>query len=227
MTIKAFRDSIFKNAIIVIILVLISFLYTSSIFAQDFTINSFHSDIIIHEDSSFTVKETIEVEFHRPRHGIYREIPFKYTDELGNTFRTPLDVLSVTDETGKDWKYTAKRSGNAINIRIGDAKKYVSGKQSYVITYSVENAILFFEDHDELYWNVTGNYWNAPIRKASANVNLAVKSKSTNLWASCYTGSFGSRESRCGFDTSGNIAGFFLKEDVCRRRRADNCIWMG
>jgi uncharacterized membrane protein len=212
MTIKVFRDSIFKNAIIVIILVLISFLYTSSIFAQDFTINSFHSDIIIHEDSAFTVKETIEVEFHRPRHGIYREIPFKYTDELGNTFRTPLDVLSVTDEAGKDWKYTAKRSGNAINIRIGDAKKYVSGKQSYVITYSVENAILFFEDHDELYWNVTGNYWNAPIRKASANVNLAVKSKSTNLWASCYTGSFGSRESRCGFDTSGNIAGFFSRK---------------
>ncbi|OIO30124.1 MAG: hypothetical protein COZ31_07505 [Nitrospirae bacterium CG_4_10_14_3_um_filter_44_29] len=186
--------------------------FVGSAQAQDFTINSFHSDLIIHEDSSLTVKEAIEVEFHRPRHGIYREIPFKYTDELGNTFRTPLDVLSVTDEAGKDWKYTAKRSGDAIHIRIGDANKYVSGRQSYVITYSVENAILFFEDHDELYWNVTGNYWKAPIKKASANVNLAVKSKSKNLWASCYTGSLGSRESLCGFDTSGNIAGFLSKK---------------
>ena len=186
--------------------------FVGSAQAQDFTINSFHSDLIIHEDSSLTVKEAIEVEFHRPRHGIYREIPFKYTDELGNTFRTPLDVLSVTDEAGKDWKYTAKRSGDAIHIRIGDANKYVSGRQSYVITYSVENAILFFEDHDELYWNVTGNYWKSPIKKASANVNLAVKSKSKNLWASCYTGSLGSRESLCGFDTSGNIAGFLSKK---------------
>jgi len=186
--------------------------FVGSAQAQDFTINSFHSDLIIHEDSSLTVKETIEVEFHRPRHGIYREIPFKYTDELGNTFRTPLDVLSVTDEAGKDWKYTGKISDNVIHIRIGDANKYVSGRQSYVITYSVENAILFFEDHDELYWNVTGNYWKAPIKKASANVNLAVKSKSKNLWASCYTGSLGSRESLCGFDTSGNIAGFLSKK---------------
>ncbi|PIW89503.1 MAG: hypothetical protein COZ93_04710, partial [Nitrospirae bacterium CG_4_8_14_3_um_filter_44_28] len=64
--------------------------FVGSAQAQDFTINSFHSDLIIHEDSSLTVKEAIEVEFHRPRHGIYREIPFKYTDELGNTFRTPL-----------------------------------------------------------------------------------------------------------------------------------------
>lgn len=186
--------------------------FAGSASAQDFTIEKFHSDIIVHEDSSLTVKETIEVEFHRPRHGIYREIPFKYTDEIGNTVRTPLDVLSVTDAAGNDWKYKIKRAGNAINIRIGDAKKFVRGRQGYVITYNVENAILFFEDHDELYWNVTGNYWQAAIRRASANVNLAVKSKSKNLWSSCYTGRLGSRESRCIFDTSGNIAGFSSKK---------------
>src|SRR3972149_4528985 len=65
--------------------------------AQDFTINRFHSDIIINDDSSFTVKETLEVEFHRPRHGIYREIPFSYTDELGKRLVTPTEVLSVTN----------------------------------------------------------------------------------------------------------------------------------
>jgi len=46
--------------------------------AQDFTINTFGSNITIHPDSSFVVRETIEVTFHRPRHGIYRDIPFKY-----------------------------------------------------------------------------------------------------------------------------------------------------
>jgi len=195
-----------------ILIVLMLAFFAGSASAQDFTIEKFHSDIIVHEDSSLTVKETIEVEFHRPRHGIYREIPFKYTDEIGNTVRTPLDVLSVTDAAGNDWKYKIKRAGNAINIRIGDAKKFVRGRQGYVITYNVENAILFFEDHDELYWNVTGNYWQAAIRRASANVNLAVKSKSKNLWSSCYTGRLGSRESRCIFDTSGNIAGFSSKK---------------
>lgn len=182
--------------------------------AQDFTINRFHSDITVNEDSSFIVKETINVEFHMQKHGIYREIPFRYTNELGDTHKTPLDVLAVTDETGEKWKYSVSRAGDTINIRIGDAKRYVSGNQTYVITYKVENAILFFDDHDELYWNVTGNYWKAAINKASANANLATKNKSKNLWAACYTGVIGSREAKCGLETSGNIGEFFTKKSL-------------
>ncbi|MEW6002807.1 MAG: DUF2207 domain-containing protein [Nitrospirota bacterium] len=68
--------------------------------------------------------------------------------------------------------YVVKKTGNVINIRIGDADEYVSGMQTYVIIYKVEKAILLFNDHDDLYWNVTGNYWKAPIREASAIVNL-------------------------------------------------------
>lgn len=181
---------------------------------HDFTINKFHSSIAISEDSSFTVKETIDVEFHRSRHGIYRDIPFKYTDDLGKTIKTPLDVLSVTDKSGKGWKYRVRRTGNVINIRIGDANTYVSGNQTYVITYKMENAILFFDNHDEIYWNVTGNYWKAPIKEASADVTLAVKNKSKNLWAACYTGVYGSRRSDCSFEVSHNSAEFVAKKNL-------------
>jgi len=177
----------------------------------DFTIRRFHSQISINENSSFTVKETMDVEFNRPRHGIYREIPFEYADDHGKTIRTPLEILSVTDGAGRDWKYSLRRMGNVINIRIGDAKAYVSGFQAYVITYKVENAILYFDNHDELYWNVTGNYWKAPIRAASADVTLSVKKKSENLWAACFTGGFGSQRSDCSFTTSHNTAEFSAK----------------
>jgi len=203
-----------SNTMPYLIAVLMLIIFGSPVSAQDFTINNFHSDITINEDSSFTVKETIDVEFHRLKHGIYREIPFRYTDELGKTLRTPLDVLSVTDVSGTAWKYRFTKKGDAINIRIGDAKRYVDGNQTYVITYSVENAILFFEDHDELYWNVTGNYWKAAIKEASANVNLAVKNRSKDLWASCYTGVSGSKESQCVFKTYTNNAEFFSKKGL-------------
>jgi len=181
---------------------------------QDFTINKFHSYISVNEDSSFTVKETIDVEFHRQRHGIYREIPFKYVDELGKTIQTPTTVLSVTDESGRDWNYKIRKIGNIINIRIGDANKYISGKQTYVITYEVENAILFFDNHDELYWNVTGNYWKSPIKEASADVTLNIKNKSKNLWAACYTGVYGSRKSECSFEATNNGAEFITKKSL-------------
>lgn len=190
------------------IILLISLIFAQPVSAQYFTINNYHSDIAINKDSSFVVKEKIKVEFHRQRHGIYREIPFKYTDEFLKTTRTPLKVLSVTDNSGKDCKYRVNKTGNVINIRIGDPDIYVLGNQTYVITYKVENALLFFNDHDEIYWNITGNYWQAPIKEASADVTLNVKNKSEKLWAACYTGAYGSRRSDCSFKTFDNSAEF-------------------
>ncbi|MBM4140823.1 MAG: DUF2207 domain-containing protein [Nitrospira sp.] len=128
--------------------------------------------------------------------------------------KTPIEVLSVTDESGKKWKHKITRPGNVVNIRIGDAEKYVTGKQTYIISYRLENAILFFDDHDELYWNVTGNYWKAPIKEASANVTLSIKNKSQNLLAACYTGAYGSRRSECGFVTYENSVEFFTKKNL-------------
>ncbi len=189
-------------------------IFLSPVYAQDFTINRFHSDIAISEDSSLSVRETIEVQFHQSKHGIYREIPFKYTDERGNTIKTPINVISVTDESGKAWKYKTTKKGNIVDIRIGDSGTYVEGRQVYVITYNVENALLFFDDHDELYWNVTGNYRWASVKESSANVTLATKDGSVNLWAACYTGSLGSKESACGYETSHNTGEFHAQRSL-------------
>jgi uncharacterized membrane protein len=205
------RRSVFAALILGLSLNLIFFVSPAA--AQYFTIEKYHSDIMIHEDSSVIVKETIETEFHQPRHGIYREIPFKYRDDLGKVVVTPTRVLSVTNESGKAWKYQVKKSGPIIHVRIGDAKRYVGGHQTYVITYEVENAILFFDDHDELYWNVTGNYWKAPIKEASATVSLTTNVKSKNLIATGFEGGYGSKE-ECAFETYDNSGKFSAKRSL-------------
>jgi uncharacterized membrane protein len=204
-----------KNCFVLLFIFLI--IFVSPVSAQDFTINGFHADITISEDSSFSVRETIDVQFHQLKHGIYREIPFKYIDERGNTIKTPMNVISVTDGAGKARKYKTTRKGNTVNIRIGDSGTYVEGRQVYVITYNVENAILFFDDHDELYWNVTGNYWWASVKESSANVTLATKDGSGNLWAACYTGHSGSKESVCGYETSYNTGEFHAQRSLTPR----------
>jgi uncharacterized membrane protein len=212
---KSYSKSFSRPLLVVLILSLSLNLifFISPAFAQYFTINKFHSDMMIDEDSSIIVKETIDVEFHQSRHGIYREIPFQYRDEFGKTVTTPIRVLSVTDESGKAWKYQVKKTGPMIHIRIGDAKRYVKGNQTYVITYEVENVILFFDDHDELYWNVTGNYWKAPIKEASAVVFLTTKEKSKNLLAMGYEGGYGSKE-ECSFEVYENSGKFFTKRGL-------------
>jgi len=196
------------------ILFFILITFANPAFAQFFTINTFHSDITVNKDSSFVVTEIIQVEFHKPRHGIYREIPFKYGDDFGRTVKTPIEVLSVTDGTERDLTYRVRKSGNVINIRIGDPKKYVDSRQTYIVSYKVGNAIMFFEDHDELYWNVTGNYWKAPIKEASADVSLKINDKSTHIWAACYTGVYGSKRSDCTFKISESRSEFFTKKNL-------------
>ncbi len=191
----------------------LNLLFPASAFAQYFTINRFHSSIMIYEDSSISVTETIDVEFHQLRHGIYREIPFKYRDEFGKVISTPTKVLSVVDHSGKPLKYKVKKEGTTIHIRIGDPKRYVRGKQSYVITYKVENVILFFDDHDELYWNVTGHFWRAPIKEASATVYLATKNRSQKLMVTGFEGVHGSTE-ECVYESYDNTGKFFTKRSL-------------
>jgi len=166
-------------------------------FAEYFDIRDYHADIVISENNNITVTETIHVHFNQARHGIYREIPYKYRDDLGETVRMPIDVQSVKHSNGKPWTYKVKTMGNVVNIRIGDADRYVRGNQTYIITYRVSNAIRFFEDHDELYWNVTGNDWQAPIDSASARVTIDTKKDISKIQTACYTGRYGSSDHNC------------------------------
>lgn len=180
----------------------------STAYGKDITLNKFHSNINIYEDSGILVQETIEVEFHRQRHGIYREIPYIYRDALGKTIKTPLKVINVEDDKGNRWKYKTSRQGGNIFIRIGDPDKYVTGKKTYIITYRVDNVILFFPDRDEIYWNVTGNGWDAPIKNVSATVTPSFKKEIEEKWASCYTGVLGSTETKCSFKPTDNSISF-------------------
>ncbi|MDH4230807.1 MAG: DUF2207 domain-containing protein [Nitrospirota bacterium] len=173
----------------------------------DFTINNFSASILVRQDSSVTVKETLTVEFHRPRHGIYREIPFNYTDSLGRKIKTPVEVLSVEDANGGKLRAKIINKGNVVHIRIGDPDSYVSGLQKYEIFYKVENAVLFLDDHDELYWNVTGNYWQAEIRQARCTVSLEGEQTKALLTA-CYTGRLGSSEKACTYGAINNTVEF-------------------
>jgi len=167
--------------------------------AEYFTIGSFHADIVVHPDSSLSVTETIETFFSTRRHGIYRDIPFRYTDEFGKKTTAPIRVVSVVDQFRKKRPYKVTRTGDAVRIRIGRKGRFVDGRQVYVITYTVENTILFLDSHDELYWNVTGNDWDTTIRNASARVAVESGREDIPFRGSCYTGRYGSRESSCTF----------------------------
>ena len=106
--------------------------------------------------------------------------------------RSFLDVTSITDAAGQKLKYDSKTSGGYrdLKIYIPDA---VDTTRAVEINYIVRNGIRYFEDHDEFYWNVTGNDWPVPIDHAEAHVYLP-KAAAGTLRAQAFTGAYGSAQ---------------------------------
>jgi hypothetical protein len=156
-------------------------------------ITGFSSDITIAPDGTLTVEETIAVNVQGNvfQRGIFRDFPTLYTDQYGNNVRVGYDVLRVTRD-GRDEPYALENLTNGRRVRIGNADVLLEhGIHVYSITYTTTRQIGFFEDHDELYWNVTGNGWEFPIDSAEAVVRLPGAEITQFAY---YTGPQGSRE---------------------------------
>ncbi|HSE83299.1 MAG TPA: DUF2207 domain-containing protein [Thermodesulfobacteriota bacterium] len=200
---EEFRKRILmKLTLIVIFSFLISLLFSFPIHAEE--IRDFRVEIFISRDGSINVEENINYDFgYELRHGIYREIPYKYQVDQFRNYNLRMDVNKVTDFNGNPYNYEVTRGGGMVNIKIGDADKEITGVHGYRIQYGVQKAIDFFKDHDELYWNVTGNGWKIPIKEASAKVYFDGEIPK-GVKADCYTGALGSREKDCSFNITSN-----------------------
>lgn len=168
---------------------------------EGWTINAFDVEISVHQDATMAVHETLQVDFGtQPHHGIFRDIPVIYEWDRDSHRVYDLTVNAVTDGAGRNWPYSVAENGADKEIKIGDPNKTVGGPQTYVIAYSVAGPLNGFADHDELYWNVTGQQWAVPIKEASARVAVPADGL---LWINCFQGQLGSREACRSSSTSG------------------------
>lgn len=161
--------------------------------ALDWRIESFEVEVEVRDDGGLDVVERIAVQFDGPHHGIYRDIPVRTAGRNGVARDLRLRVDGVVDTRGHVWRYRVRRSGDTVRIRIGDPERQVVGPQVYVLHYRVERAVAFFPEHDELYWNVTGNGWPVPIASARARVRLPEGRAPEKVAAEAFTGVYGAR----------------------------------
>lgn len=173
-----------------LLIALIFFFFTKPALADEgWVINNFHSDIALQESGEVRVVETIDVDFRTlSKHGIYRDIPYIYENGQEKTY-TEIDVESVL-QNDKNQKYETSRDNGYIRLKIGDPDKTISGRNIYTITYTARGVLRSFSDHDELYWNVTGNNWPVTINNADAVVTLAKPGLQKVI---CYEGYEGSQ----------------------------------
>ncbi|MBT8446998.1 MAG: DUF2207 domain-containing protein [Gammaproteobacteria bacterium] len=151
---------------------------------------SYQSNIEIWTDGSLSVEETIRVraEGRDIKRGIFREFPIVYKDRWGNRFRTTMTVAEVLRD-GLPEAWDVRKAGRSLRIYIGRESVFLPpGEYTYTIRYRTTRQLGFFDDHDELYWNVTGNEWAFPIDAISATVRVPEDVPRDLIELEAYTG---------------------------------------
>ncbi|MDZ7645077.1 MAG: DUF2207 domain-containing protein [Woeseiaceae bacterium] len=165
--------------------------------AADERILDYHSDIVVQADGTVDVTETIRVraEGRQIRRGIYRDYPTRYRDRYGNEVVAGYEPVSEQRD-GRPEPFHTERIGNGVRTYFGSADvRLEPGTYTYRYRYSTERMIGFFEEYDELYWNVTGLGWAFPIDNASATVGFGFDVAAAELDVVAFTGGYGERGS--------------------------------
>jgi len=176
------------------LLALLALMFAAPAVASE-RILSFHSHISVEQSGSMTVREviTVNAEGRKIRRGIYRDFPTTYKDRLGNRYQVAFQIVSVRRD-GIPEDFHTKKLDNGIRTYFGNKDRYLNpGVYEYEFTYRTSRQLGFFEDHDELYWNVTGNGWDFSIDLASAAVRLPASIRTPDIHVEGYTGAYGGK----------------------------------
>ena len=164
-------------------------------------IDSFHARYVINKNGTVDVTDTIYYDFgSEQRHGIFRKIITSKKNEDGKTYKVDVSDISVLNQSGQPYRFTTEKTRDYISIKIGDANKFVTGKNIYIVKYRLSGALTYFSDHDELYWNATGFETQVPTKVFNAVIVLPEGAAgSSDLGVECFTGAEGSTQKDCNY----------------------------
>jgi uncharacterized membrane protein len=175
-----------NRAILLLVLALVA---TPAQAQRSLTIKRFDAMIVVQPDGGVDVTEAITAQFTGAWNGIFRTVPVVYHTPQGFNWTLRLDLIGVTGENGQPLEVESSRERHYVKyrIRVPGAE---NATRTVVIHYRAANGLRFLEDHDELYWNVTGDEWDVPIE--AANANIILPEKATGVRAIAFNGVYGS-----------------------------------
>ena len=169
--------------------------------SYEYVIDKYDINIIVNENNTFDITETITAYFNVPKHGIFRTIPIKNKitrlDGTKSTNRAQITNVSVDNE------YTLSRENGNYKLKIGVADRTLTGEQEYVIKYTYNLGKDPVKDYDELYYNIIGNEWDTVIGNITFTINMPKEFDSSKLGFS--SGNIGSTNNdKVEYNVSGN-----------------------
>ena len=138
---------------------------------RSYSIERFDARIRVNRDASIDVTESITARFVGSWNGLYRTIPIKYRTSQGLNWTLGVSLQSARDDAGRSLRTETSRQGASIKYKVW-IPGAADADRTLVLRYHATNGLRFFDEHDELYWNITGDQWDVPIRAATAEIEL-------------------------------------------------------
>ena len=200
-----------KKSFLIFIFFIMCILFPTKIQAAKsaYEIKSYNIDMIVNENNSFDITETINVNFNEERHGIIRKIPIiNLIKRNDNTKSTNVAIISNI-EVNEEYKKTFESTD--LNLKIGSANQTIIGEHTYVIKYKYYIGKDPIKDADELYFNLIGTKWDTNIDKVNFKITMPKEFDASSLgFSSGYSGSTDS--SNVKYSVNGNvITGYIVK----------------
>lgn len=135
-----------------------------------YTIEKYNIDMVVNENNTFDIIETITANFEVSKHGIIRKIPLKNT-VVRNDGTTSKNRVKITNLKVNE-KSSVSNNNGFKTIKIGDESKTITGKHTYIISYTYDIGKDPLKDMDELYFNLIGNEWDTSIDNISFKIKM-------------------------------------------------------
>lgn len=139
--------------------------------AGGYEIESYDVNMIVNENNTFDITETINVNFTGyNKHGIFRKIPLTNTvtrqDGTRTKNRAKISNININD------LYTTSNEENCKILKIGNKDKTVSGRKTYIIKYNYNIGKDPLKNEDELYFNLIGTEWDTGINNVTFTITM-------------------------------------------------------
>lgn len=174
-----------------------------------YTIESYDINMIVNENNSFDITETINANFTGyGKRGITRKIPLKNAvtrlDGTKSNNKAKISNISVNESYTTPWENGYK------TLKIGNKDQTTSGRKTYVIKYNYNIGKDPLKDKDELYFNLIGDQWDTNIDNVNFSITMPKSFDESKLgFSSGYRSSTDS--SNVNYSVTGNTISGSLK----------------
>ena len=162
---------------------------------------SFAADLTVRGDTSIEVREEFVVHSEESyfKWGMIRHLPIssneRWDKRFGGEWKDDTGIrvkILYATEDGKRVSYEQGNGAGYAQLEIGKQDVPLArGHHTFVITYIAEGVPRSLADHDELYWNVLGHYFDLPVEEVTVRVHLPAGVPAEEIHPDAYVGGRG------------------------------------